>query len=271
MDRSVFHLPRGSGWVLAAVSLALAGGCSPARGVPIFLWHAVGEGTPGDGYDVPAAEFERELSMIDELGAKTVTLDQLFDSREGGKPLPQRAVILTFDDGRACLYTAAMPLLLQHRMTAEVFVVTDWVGADAAHRVVRRDEHGLLHPYLVWAELDEMVRSGAFRVESHSKSHRKHTELSLPQMHDELVESRRILQDRLKVPAGFFAYPFGGFNTPYRDEVESVGYRAGLTVDKGPGTRFALLRHSFWRDGEGAFRKALVAAFGTPPSVPKKE
>jgi len=235
--------------------------CNPARGVPIILWHAVGEGSPNDPYDLPADEFDRELSLIESFGATSVTLDQVFDARAGGARLPERAVVLTFDDGRACLLASALPLLQKHSMTAELFVVPAWVAEDEAHRRVHDDAQGR-HPYLTWPELAQLSRSGAFHIQSHSMTHAAHTSLTLEQVQRELGDSRRTITEHLGVPVNFFAYPFGGFDAPYRDAVEQAGYRAAVAVGKGPGTRYGLLRHSLHRGEEGTLRAILEGAFG---------
>ena len=221
----------------------------------------MGEGNPDDIYDVPAAEFDRQLATIASFGATPVTLDELFDGRRGGGRLPERSVVLTFDDGRACQHRVAMPLLVAHHMVAESFVVAGRIGEDDAHRYIERDDFGE-HPFLIFPEVAQMVNSGAFRIESHSLTHRRHTDLSSQERGVELTESRRVLRERVGAPVNFFAYPYGGFDSAYRDEVERAGYRGALTVGKGPGSRFAMLRISVRRDSGEAVAKGLSRAFG---------
>lgn len=256
MKRS--HLVIGRLALIAVVLVACA--CNPARGIPVFLWHSVGEGTSGD-YDVPAEEFDRELAMIKAHGATVITLDQLFDARYQGGELPKKSVVLTFDDGLACLYRAAMPVLKKHKMVAEVFVVGAFTAEDEAHRVVHHDKHGA-HPYLIWPELIEMNRSGVFKIQSHSMTHRKHTQLSEAEKYAELADSKRLLSQRLGVPINFYAYPYGGFSTFYRDQTEKVGYRGALAVQKGIGTRYGMLRESIHRGSEKQFSQILERYFG---------
>ena len=246
----------------ALVGAALfACACNPARGVPILLWHAVGEGSADDGYDVPAEEFERELALIESSGARTVSLDQVFDARNGGAPLPARAVVLTFDDGRAGLLSSALPLLEKHGMSAELFVVPAWTGDDEAHRHVEQDAQGK-HSYLLWPELAQMVKGGVFHVQSHGMAHRPYNALSAEEMRRELVDSRLAITAHLGVPVNFYAYPFGGFDWTYQSEAEAAGYRAAVAVGSGLGTRFGLRRYSLHRGQEEALRAILADAFG---------
>ncbi|MBS2031654.1 MAG: polysaccharide deacetylase family protein [Deltaproteobacteria bacterium] len=248
--------------LLPLLALALCG-CNPARGVPIFLWHAVGKGCSGDVYDVPAEEFDRELSDIEAYGATPVTLEQLFDARDGHGTLPARPVILTFDDGRRCQLTEALPLLEKHKMVAETFVVTSFLGDDDAHRHVEHDAKGD-HGFLTWPEVEAMEKSGRFVIESHGVTHERLSgalpEVQLAQLRD----SKAQLAQRLGHPVDFFSYPFGSFTSQTRDLAEQAGYRAAMSVQKGWGTRFGLKRVSLGVGNERDLKRALQDAFGAP-------
>lgn len=243
--------------------LVLCAACSPARGVPIFLWHAVGEGS-GDPYDVSPEEFDRELGDLEAFGATPVTLAQLFDARAGRAVLPARAVVLTFDDGRRCQLTAALPLLKKHHMVAESFVVTSQLGEDEAHRQVERDAHGE-HPFLTWPEVLQLQASGLFVIEAHGVEHVRFSALDAAGQQRQLRGSKQLLEARLGHPVDFFAYPFGSFTWRSRDLAEQAGYRAALAVQKGLGSRYALKRVSLQAGGERFLRQALQEAFGAPP------
>src|SRR5215471_14002116 len=190
-------------WILTLAA------CGPVRPVPIFLWHSVGEGTPNDRYDVSVEEFEQQL--LNDQNVQTVTLDQVLDDWEGRAPLHRKAVVLTFDDGRQCLYDHVLPALLRHGAVAELFLVTGYLAETAAERKIVGNALGR-HPYLTWPEVKEMVSSGAFVVESHTVDHPSLRKLSDRQQHQQIVESRRELQRRLGIPVSYFAYPFGAFN-----------------------------------------------------------
>jgi peptidoglycan/xylan/chitin deacetylase (PgdA/CDA1 family) len=257
--------------VLKTSIIALAGwvvlcGCSPAHGVPIFLWHSVGEGIAGDPLDVPPAELDQELKLIDSWGATVITLDQLFDAREGKGTLPPRPVVLTFDDGRACLRDAAMPVLMAHHMVAEAFVVTSLLAEDGAPRKIMHDAYGD-HPMLSWADLAAMNASGAFAIESHAVAHEDLQPLPLDRQRVSARDSRRVLRERLGAPVDFFAYPFGAFGSATEDAVREAGYRGAVVVQKGLGSRFAMRRVSVHRGYPSVVRDTLQDYFGGPPAA----
>jgi len=151
-----------SGFLLALLLLA---GCGRQQVIPIFLWHSVGEGQPGDKYDLTPEEFEGQLKMLQERGIQTVTLDQYFDHLDGRSSLPEKAVVLSFDDGRKCQHSVVMPLLLKYGLVAETFLVNSYLGESNETRVVRNDA-GRTQTYLIWPEVREMAASGAFIIEA---------------------------------------------------------------------------------------------------------
>ena len=250
------------GWLLLAL---LLGACSPTRGAPVFVWHSVGEGSANDPYDLTPEEFEAELELLDRWDAHPVKLETLFDAIDGDGKLPARPVVLTFDDGRECQLTKALPLLRKHQFVAETFVVTHHLGADAAHRFIEHDGHGD-HPMLTWAELKQMVASGVFVPESHGLTHRSFHALDSAEQKQELLASRAELRIRLNQPIDFFAYPFGAFEWRSRNLAEQAGYRAAFSVSKNLSTRFAIHRVSIARGQIGSFEAALRKAYGSPPS-----
>jgi peptidoglycan/xylan/chitin deacetylase (PgdA/CDA1 family) len=236
-------------------------GCDPSRGVPIFLWHSVGEGSPDDFRDVPVDEFDHELSEIEAHGATPITLDQLFDAREGKAQLPKQPVVITFDDGRACLLSGALPVLKKHHMVAEAFLISGFLGEDEAHRHVEHDEQGT-HPYLLWSEARQLAESGAFRIESHSVHHLDMAGMSESDQRHEMLDSRTALHERLGAPVDFFAYPFGAFDHTNRDIAEATGYRGAVTVQSGLGSRYAMKRTSLHRGYPNLVEQTLDDAFG---------
>ena len=254
---------------LSLTALLLLTACSPTRGVPIFLWHSVGEGNLGDPYDLTADEFDRQLDLLDRWGAHPVTLDRLFDALEGKAKLPERAVVLTFDDGRMCQRTEVLPLLAKHHFVAETFVVSSFLRPDAARRFVEHDAHGA-HPMLTWPELSQMAASGVFSVESHGRTHRSFHALSAAEQKREVLLSRAELKLGLHRPVDFFSYPFGAFEWGSRNLVEQAGYRAAFSVSKNLSTRFAIHRVSIARDQTPSLEAALRDAYGSPPSTSTK-
>lgn len=241
----------------------LLSSCQPGRGVLYVLFHSVGEGSPADPHDVTPEEFERHLKALDTWGATTVTLAQVMEAEAGRFTLPKRPVVITFDDGRACQLSAAMPALLAHKRVAETFVVSDWLPEEESQRRIEKDERGV-HPYLTAPELRRLVASGAFVAESHSRSHTRLVELDAAGQREEIAASRERLRKQFGWEFDFFAYPFGSWNGLSRDLAEAAGYRAAMSVQKGLGSRYAIKRVSIHRGYPDAMENALRDQFGAP-------
>jgi peptidoglycan/xylan/chitin deacetylase (PgdA/CDA1 family) len=145
--------------------------------VPVFVFHGAEPGS-----------FARRLEHLARNGYETLSIDGYFDVLRGRTAPPARAVLLTFDDGRASVWTVAAPLLRRHGMRAVVFLVPgrvpthapgptwDDVGRGRVSReaLLAREEQG---PALMsWQEIETLAREGLLAFQSHTLRHaRVHT------------------------------------------------------------------------------------------------
>jgi len=121
-----------------------------------------------DGYAVSAQNFAAHLDWLSGHGYHPVSLGDVMAASRGERALPEKAVLLTFDDGLRSVYTHAFPLLRAYGYPALVAVVTDWVElpkdrqVDYGPRMFTRDD------FLTWAQLREMQATGLVEIASHS-------------------------------------------------------------------------------------------------------
>lgn len=121
-----------------------------------------------DRYAVSTANFAAHLDWLHAHGYVPVSVQAVLDARAGRARLPDKAVLLTFDDGLRSVYTHAFPLLRAYRYPALVAPVTEWTDlaetgrVDYGARPLRRGD------FLTWAQLREMQDSGLVEVASHS-------------------------------------------------------------------------------------------------------
>ncbi len=168
----------------------------------------------GFNLSIPPAEFDRQMSLLAENGYETVSFDQIYDL---SRPLPEKPILLTFDDGYADAYTAAFPVLQRYGFQATFYVVTDFVGRPG---------------YLSTDQILEMAAAG-MSFGSHAVSHRSLTSLSASRVEQELSQSRAGMEDLLQRPVLDFCYPLGRFNQGVRQAVERAGYRSAVTTKYG--------------------------------------
>lgn len=185
------------------------------RGVPVFGYH----GLTGDQeaehparekkYWVRQAEFRKQLERIRQTGFSVYPLEEL--TREAAGPDYQaNSLILTFDDGLLSQYEIAFPLLVEFKATACFFVNTSTVG---------------LPGFLTWAQMLEMQRAG-MSFHSHGHDHVYLPWLSPSMLERQLMESKRILEDRLGSSVRFLSAPFGELNGRVAEMAKSLGYEA---------------------------------------------
>jgi biofilm PGA synthesis lipoprotein PgaB len=118
----------------------------------------------------------RHFSWLKENGYHPVSLQQIVDAREGRARLPDKAVLLTFDDGYKSVYTKVFPLLKQFEFPALIAIVGDWIQTPSGKQVKYGDGLMPRSEFVNWNEVREMVDSGLVEVASHS--HNLHYGLS---------------------------------------------------------------------------------------------
>lgn len=217
---------------LALVALGLAG-CRARPPVPILTWHSLAK--VGDGFTVPPDQFVAELDALKDR--PTLSLHHLL----AGAP-PPRAVVLTFDDGAEDAFSIALPELRKRGMRGTFFIVTGLVGDDEAHRHI---EGGVR--YLIWSEVLQLARAG-MEIGSHTVDHERLSNLPRERVREELVQSKRALEEHLGAPVDFFAYPFNAVRDSVREAVIAAGYRAAVAGEvHGSDDPFKLYRLSVRR------------------------
>ena len=219
----------------------------PGPGVPILAYHQVSD--EFDLYSVPALQFEEQMHYLQEKGYTAISLEELFDSYEGRGVLPNKPIIITFDDGYEDNLLAALPIMAKYNMRSTLFIVTDLVGTT---------------DYLSWQQIAEMqVRHT--EIGSHTVSHIALDESSTDEQRHEVVESKRILEQHVG-PVKFFAYPYGQFSTMTQQLLGEAGYLGACSGIPGLNSKgvdvFALKRVNVPRPKFGLweFRVRLLRA-----------
>ena len=121
-----------------------------------------------DPDSVDIEEFQRQLAWLRGHGYVAVSLAEIIAARSGGKPLPARAFLLTFDDGYRSVYTRVFPLLKLYRYPAVVAVVGSWMEAAPDAAIDYGGVQRTRDDFVTWPELKEMADSGLVEVASHT-------------------------------------------------------------------------------------------------------
>ena len=130
--------------------------------VPVLLYHALDETGEGD-MSVTPETFRAHMEALKAAGYTAVSLQALYDYVCCGTPLPEKPVVLTFDDGYASNYEIAYPILKELDLPAAIFVIGVSVGKDTY-----KDTGLPMTPHFGWEEAREMVESGLVTIGTHT-------------------------------------------------------------------------------------------------------
>ncbi|SEP75715.1 poly-beta-1,6-N-acetyl-D-glucosamine N-deacetylase PgaB [Basfia succiniciproducens] len=117
---------------------------------------------------ISAQKLISQFNWLRTNGYIPVSMQQILDARNGGKALPEKSVLLTFDDGYQSFYTVIYPLLKAYNYPAVYAIVTDWIETPANKKVTYGDEKLDRKEFVTWQQLREMKDSGLVEIASHT-------------------------------------------------------------------------------------------------------
>lgn len=189
-------------------------------GVPILYYHSV---LPDAEVDTPnevtisPEKLREELMLVKELGYTTLTMSEFTAYINDNKPIPEKSILITFDDGYTDNYAHAFPILKELNMKATIFMIASQV--DSGY-------------YMSAAQLREMSDYG-IDIESHTDNHVYLDTLSYDQQLKELKDSKEKLEKILGKEVTSIAYPYGNYNEDTKKATIAAGYTFGFTTNKG--------------------------------------
>jgi peptidoglycan/xylan/chitin deacetylase (PgdA/CDA1 family) len=184
--------------------------------IPVLLYHSVHDRPePRDRpYTVSRACFAAHADVISASGRVAMHVSELADGLRGLRPLPDRPLALTFDDGFADNYEA-VEVLLARDLPSTVYVTTGAVGSRG--RLSR-------------AAVADLARLPSVELGAHGVHHRHLDELDAPELDREVGASKLQLEDLIQIAVNSFAYPHGSYDRRVRETVIRAGYRSAAAV-----------------------------------------
>lgn len=188
----------------------------PDLEIPILMYHDIG--FPAGGLTVTPAMLAEQVDTLKSAGYSTVSLDTLLMAmRNEPASLPEKPVVLCFDDAYAKVYSDAYPILKERGFTAALFVITGLVGKQG---------------YVTWEQIDELVEEG-WTVGCHTARHLDLTTLGSEGLRSEIADARAVLQEKTGQPVLSFCYPSGRYNDQVVQAVMDAGYYGAVTTVPG--------------------------------------
>jgi biofilm PGA synthesis lipoprotein PgaB len=288
MKRASFHL-------FVALAALLSAPFVRAATFHVFAYHDVRNSVSGDfdadQYAVSTRNLIDHFSWLKANGFHPVSIDDLLAAQRGTRPLPDKPVVITFDDGLRSFYTHVYPLLKLFGYPAVVSLVTDWIEGDA--QVVQAGRTLTRADFMTWEQIAELRASGLVEIASHS--HDLHrgvrgnpqgneqpagvTRLFVDNQYESAADYRTRIRADLAMSAALIerhtgarprviTWPYGARNAELERGAADLGMTVGLTLDDGVNDTAhlkALARHVL-QSNPGV--EALGNALLQPPSPP---
>lgn len=180
-------------------------------------------------YGVPGPLFAAQLSALANAGWEFVDLDAVLAALAGGRELPPRSLLISFDDAYADLLEVACPILADHGAPGLVFVVADQIGGSNAWD----DQRGAVALDLLDAEGLRQVAAAGVEVGSHTASHCALPKTPAERLDAELVGSADTIEAAGVPRPRAFSYPYGELTPAIAAAVRGAGYEVAFTIEWG--------------------------------------
>ncbi len=178
--------------------------------IAILTYHSLDES--GSILSTPPRIFAEQMRILSELDVRVIPLGQVQHQLQPGLP-PECLVAITFDDGFRNVYQHGFPALQRYGFPATVFLVTD--HCERTNSWPSQPRFAERRPLLQWNEIREMSAAG-IAFGSHTRTHPDLRTLPRVAAEEELVTSKKVIEDVIGRSVDTFAYPYGAYDDTIR-------------------------------------------------------
>jgi peptidoglycan/xylan/chitin deacetylase (PgdA/CDA1 family) len=243
--------------------------------IPILLYHSISNDPSRHvrPFTVTVEAFRQQLDLIADSGRTSVSVSTLVHGLSKRAHMPERPIVITFDDGFADFADIALDALIERGLSATLYVTTGFLSGRPHLAVVRPFDDRMLS----WAQLREVASRGV-EIGAHTHSHPQLDTLSRQDAWREITKCKSLLETELGAPVISFAYPHGYSSHGVRQLVRVAGYQSACGVTNALSSMtddpFALARLTVqadtgleqfanWIHGRGARRASLDESLAT--------
>ena len=192
--------------------------------VPILMYHYIS--VPPEDADIYRTDlsvtpenFREQMATLAENGYTPIDLYQLSAAIAAKSELPEKPVILTFDDGYLDNYENAFPILQELGFTGTFFILTDLIDQGA-------------EGYATWEQLEEMAAAG-MRIESHTKSHPDLSEMDRDGVISQASGSQETIAAHIGYTPRYLCYPSGRYTEEIMQILAELDFWGAVTTQGG--------------------------------------
>ncbi|AOR22500.2 polysaccharide deacetylase [Clostridium taeniosporum] len=185
-------------------------------GVPVLYYHSV-KNSEGSEIIISPQKLRNQLRYIKDSGYSTLTLNELEDHLLNNIPIPEKSIVITFDDGYMDNYTNVFPILKDLEIKATIFCIT--FQLDGGY-------------YLSEDAIKKMSDYG-IDIQSHTAGHPDLATMTYEEQLKEFIESKDTLEAITEKPVTSIAYPYGHYNNNTIKAAKDAGFKLGFTTHLG--------------------------------------
>lgn len=231
------------GAVKAAADATKKDGNAIYAEVPVLMFHHIDD---KEGSPLRPDSFETYMKDLAEAGYETVFLDDLISFVDGEGTLPEKPVVITFDDGYESNYVYAYPLLKEMGMKADISIIGETVGCS-----IYPGTNMAMTPHFTWEQAKEMYDSGVIRIHSHTYKLHQHKSVVtversgvlknpgepfadyITMFRGDTTTLNRMIEDKVHYSNKVYTYPYGLNDALTESLLEDMEFRVTLTIDPG--------------------------------------
>lgn len=214
---------------------------APPMRLPVIMYHSILNSRTGR-YIVSAGQLESDIKALREAGYNFVSAEEVVDYAEGMGALPDKPVLLTFDDGHYNNMYYGLPVFEKYGAKA----LFNIIGVFSEYSSTSGDDSNPNYSHLTWSQIGSLYDSGFVEMGCHSYNmHNFKPRYGIAQCYGEsdedyvstLIKDTQMIQDKLIGATGrascVYAYPFGKYTQLGRKTLEDLGFKMFLTCNEG--------------------------------------
>ena len=214
--------------------------------IPSLMYHNINDDyeDKNASVEISAEKFKEHMVALKNEGYTAIFFDEYIKFLNNQGNLPEKPILITFDDGYLNNYTVGFPILKETGMKATIFIVTGRMGLQGA----------VTYPHFNWEQASEMEKSGLVDIQSHTQYHGYLTQMPYSSAVLELRKSKFVIEKNLNKKVEFLAYPYGACNESVIEIAKKAGYKAAALAEP--------VNAGVNRKGENPFLTKRITVYG---------
>lgn len=183
--------------------------------IPVLMYHSI-DYEKGNELRLPKEKFKEQMKYLKDNGYTTLSLDELYNFLVHNKPVPEKSIVITLDDGYVDNYENAYPIIKEFGFKAAIFDVTSNIDKN---------------PKTITSKQIKEMNDNGITIASHTVNHDQLDILSYEKQLETMKKSKEDLEKILGKKVNYIAYPYGKWNKDTLKAAKEAGYTMAFTTD----------------------------------------